>query len=45
MIRGIGLHPFPVPLHRINLQSGFVNGEVVIAVRSTLPVDGIDLII
>ena len=45
LIRGIGLHPFPVPLHRINLQSGFVNGEVVIAVRPTLPVDGIDLII
>lgn len=45
LIRGIGLQPFPVPLHRIQLQSGFVNGEVTIAVRPTLPVENIDLII
>ncbi|KAK0146674.1 Retrovirus-related Pol polyprotein from transposon 412 [Merluccius polli] len=37
LIRGIGLHPFPVPLHRIKLQSGFVNGKVIIAVRPTMP--------
>ena len=45
LIRGIGLHPFPVPLHKIKLQSGFVNGEVIIAVRPTLPVDDVGLII
>ncbi|KAK0145668.1 hypothetical protein N1851_015449 [Merluccius polli] len=45
LIRGIGLQPFPVPLHRIQLQSGFVNGEVIIAVRPTLPIDNIDMII
>ncbi|KAK0130706.1 hypothetical protein N1851_034660 [Merluccius polli] len=44
LIRGIGLHSFPVPLHTIELNSGFVNGEVTIAVRPSLPVDGIDLI-
>ena len=36
MIRGVGLHSFPVPLHRIELDSGFVNGEVTIAVRPSL---------
>ena len=35
LIRGIGFHPFPVPLHKIKLHSGFVNGEVIIAVRPT----------
>ena len=44
LIQGIGLHSFPVPLHRIELNSGFVNSEVIIAVRPSLPVDGIDLI-
>ena len=44
LIRGIGLHSFPVPLHRIELNSGFVNSKVTIAVRPSLPVDGIDLI-
>ena len=39
------MHSFPVPLHRIELDSGFVNGEVTIAVRPSLPVDGIDLIL
>ena len=45
LIQGIGLHSFSVPLHRIDLNSGFVNGEVTIAVRPSLPVDGIDLIL
>ena len=34
-----------MPLHRIQLQSGFVNGEVIIAVHPTLPMDNIDMII
>ncbi|KAK0135992.1 Retrovirus-related Pol polyprotein from transposon 412 [Merluccius polli] len=45
LICGIGLQPFPVPLHRIQLFSGFVNGEVTIAVRPSLPVDGIHIIL
>ena len=45
LTQGIGLQPFPVPLHRIQLQSGFVNGEVIIAVHPTLPIDNIDMII
>ncbi|KAK0133433.1 hypothetical protein N1851_031064 [Merluccius polli] len=36
---------FPVPLHKIQLFSGFVNGEVTIAVRPSLPIEGIDLIV
>lgn len=28
LIRGIGLQSFPVPLHKIQLFSGFVSGEV-----------------
>ena len=34
-----------MPLHRIQLFSGFVNGEVTIAVRPSLPIEGIDLIV
>ena len=34
-----------MPLHRIQLFSGFVNGDVTIAVCPSLPMDGIDLII
>ena len=34
-----------MPLHRIQLQSGFVDGEVIIAVHPTLPIDNIDMII
>ncbi|KAL2095958.1 hypothetical protein ACEWY4_008106 [Coilia grayii] len=45
LIRGIGLQVFPVPLHKIQLFSGFVNGEVTIAVCPSLPIDGIDLIV
>ncbi|KAK0137943.1 hypothetical protein N1851_025819 [Merluccius polli] len=45
LIRGIGLQSFPVPLHQIQLFSGFVNGDVTIAVCPSLPMDGIDLII
>ncbi|KAK0132100.1 Retrovirus-related Pol polyprotein from transposon 412 [Merluccius polli] len=45
LIRGIGLQSFPVPLHKVHLFSGFVNGEVTIAVRPSLPIEGIDLIV
>ncbi|KAK0134480.1 Retrovirus-related Pol polyprotein from transposon 412 [Merluccius polli] len=45
LIRGIGLQSFPVPLHRIQLFSGFVDGDITIAVRPSLPMEGIDMII
>ncbi|XP_073672376.1 uncharacterized protein [Paramisgurnus dabryanus] len=45
LIRGIGLQSFPVPLHKMQLFSGFVSGEVTIAVRPSLPIEGIDLIV
>ncbi|KAK0141041.1 hypothetical protein N1851_021949 [Merluccius polli] len=45
LIRGIGLQSFSVPLHKIQLCSGFVNGEVTIAVRPSLPMHGIHLIL
>ncbi|KAL0147780.1 hypothetical protein M9458_056923, partial [Cirrhinus mrigala] len=45
LIRGIGLQLFSVPLHRVQLFSGFVNGDVTIAVRPSLPVDDIDIIL
>lgn len=34
-----------MPLHKIQLFSGFVTGEVNIAVRPSLPIEGIDLIV
>lgn len=43
LVRGIGLQVVSVPLHRINLQSDLVQGEVAIAVCPSLPVEGIHL--
>ena len=34
-----------VPLHRIQLKSDFVSGSVVVGVKSTLPVEGISLLL
>lgn len=45
LIRGIDLQPFSVPLHKIQLSSAFCNGEVTIAVRPSLPIDGVELIL
>jgi len=45
LVRGIGLQVVTVPLHRIELQSDLVRGEVAIAVRHSLPVDGVHLIL
>uniref|UniRef100_A0A8C1RHP2 Gypsy retrotransposon integrase-like protein 1 n=1 Tax=Cyprinus carpio TaxID=7962 RepID=A0A8C1RHP2_CYPCA len=45
LVRGIGLQVVTVPLHRIELQSDLVQGEVVIAVRHSLPVDGVHLLL
>ncbi|KAI2643088.1 Retrovirus-related Pol polyprotein from transposon 17.6 [Labeo rohita] len=45
LIRGIGLEIFSAPLHKIQLESDLVNGEVEIALRPSLPVKGVDLIL
>ncbi len=45
LIQGIGLEIFSAPLHRIQLESELVNGEVEIALRPSLPVEGVDLIL
>lgn len=44
LVRGIGLDVMSVPLHRVMLSSELVSGEVVIGVRPSLPVDGVDII-
>uniref|UniRef100_A0A8C1I8K6 Gypsy retrotransposon integrase-like protein 1 n=1 Tax=Cyprinus carpio TaxID=7962 RepID=A0A8C1I8K6_CYPCA len=44
LVRGIGLDVMSVPLHRVTLSSELVSGEVVIGVRPSLPVDGVDII-
>lgn len=44
-VLGITLVPLSVPLHRLSLWSDLVNGEVVMGVRSSLPVDGVDVIL
>lgn len=43
LIKGLGLNVMSVPLHKIVFQSDLVQGEV--AVRSHLPVDGVQVIL
>lgn len=45
LIKGIGLNVMSVPLHKIVLQSVLVQGEVEVAVRSCLPVEGVQVIL
>ncbi len=45
LIRGIGLNVISVPLHKIVLHSDLIQGEVEVAVRSCLPVEGVQVIL
>ena len=45
LIRGIGLNTLSVPLHKLMLDCGLVKGEVVVGVRPSLPIEGIDVIL
>lgn len=45
LVQGIELGIVRVPLHRVNIQSDLVSDLVKIAVRSQLPIKGIDLIL
>ncbi|KAK4326389.1 hypothetical protein Pmani_003105 [Petrolisthes manimaculis] len=44
LLQGVGgmVH---VPLHRIRLNSGIVSGPVIVGVKSTLPVEGVSLLL
>ena len=39
------MHTWPVPLHKIKLESELVKGEVAGALRSSLPVQGVSVIL
>ena len=45
LVRGIEMGFIEVPLHRIKLSSGLVNGDVVVGVRPSLPVPDIELVL
>lgn len=45
LIRGIGMEVISVPLHRMNLKSDLVCGEVVVGVRPELPVAGVSMLL
>ena len=45
LVCGIGLNTFAVPLHRLVLQWDLVQGEVVVGVRPSLPVEGVSVIL
>lgn len=45
LIQGIGLDIFSAPLHRIQLDSELARGEVEIALRPSLPMEGVDMIL
>ncbi len=43
IVQGIGMGFIPVPLYRVWVSSDLVSGCLNLAVRSTLPIQGIDL--
>ena len=45
IIQGVELGYMTVPLHKINLKSDLVSGDVVVGVRQKLPVEGIALLL
>lgn len=45
LIRGIGLNVISVPIHKLVLNSDLIQGEVEVAVRSCLPVEGVQVIL
>lgn len=44
IVRGVSLVPLSVPLHKVFLSCGLVEGNVHIAVRPALPMEGTDVI-
>lgn len=45
LVKGMGLNVFPVPVDRVVLSSDLVKGEVSLAVRPALPVQGVQVIL
>ena len=45
LISGVEMGVLEVPLHEVNLKSSLINGNIVIAMRPSLPVEGISLIL
>ena len=45
LISGVEMGVLEVPLHEVNIKSSLVNGNIVIGMRPSLPVDGISLIL
>ena len=45
LISGIEMGVLEVPLHEVNIKSSLINGNIVIGMRPSLPVEGISLIL
>ena len=45
LISGVEMSVLEVPLHEVNIKSSLINGNIVIGMRPSLPVDGISLIL
>ena len=45
LISGVEMGVLKVPLHEVNIKSSLINGNIVIGMRSSLPVEGISLIL
>lgn len=44
-VRGMGMNVLHVPLHRVILHCDLFQGEAVLAVRPTLPIEGVSVIL
>ena len=45
LISGVEMAVLEVPLHEVNIKSSLINGNIVIGMRPSLPVEGISLIL
>ena len=45
LISGVEMGVLEVPLHEVNIKSSLINGNIVIGMRPSLPVEGIPLIL
>ena len=45
MIRDMGMHTWPVPLHKIELDSDLVKGKVAIGLKPVMPVEGVSVVL
>jgi len=45
LVQGIGMEIINIPLHKINLKTDLVSGEVTVGIRQQLPVKGVSMIL